>query len=155
MVSQEEINAAKKALTAYLESQKLRIIPKRFDILEHICLREKIHFTAEELYHYLQEQNCKVSRATVYNTIDLLLDAKLLRKSQFLEGAAVYEKTLNKKLHHHCICNLCGEIYDLRDDGVIKTAVFTRRIAKFKQQDFSLYIYGICANCEKKTKNDN
>ena len=150
MQQQDEITAAQKALTEFLKSRKLRIIPKRFDILQHIYMIGKGHFTAEELYEYLLSQNCKVSRATVYNTIDLLLDAKLLRKSQFLESAAVYEKTLNKKLHHHCICNICGKIRDLRDEGVIKTAVMTRRIAKFKQRDFALCIYGVCADCEKK-----
>jgi len=155
VILQEEINAAKKALTSYLENKKLRVIPKRFDILQHIYMIEKGHFTAEELYEYLLSQKCQVSRATVYNTIDLLLDAKLLRKSQFLESAAVYEKSLNKKIHHHCICSFCGKVRDVRDDNQIKTAVFTRRIAKFKQLDFSLCIYGVCADCEKKTKNDN
>ena len=153
MQQYDEIAAAQKALKDFLESRKLRIIPKRFDILQHIYTIEKGHFTAEELYEYLLSQNCQVSRSTVYNTIDLLLDAQLLQKLQFLEGAAVYEKALNKKLHHHCICNVCGKIRDLRDEGVIKTAVMTRRITKFKQQDFSLCIYGTCADCEKKTKN--
>jgi len=155
MQQQDEIIAAQKALTEFLKSRKLRNIPKRFDILQHICMIEKGHFTAEELYEYLLSQNCKVSRATVYNTIDLLLDAQLLQKLQFLDNVALYEKTLNKKLHHHCICSICGKVRDLRDEGVIKTAVMTRRIAKFKQLDFSLCIYGICADCEKKTKNDN
>ena len=150
MQQYDEIAMARKALTVFLKSRKFRIIPKRFDILQHIYTIEKGHFTAEELYEYLLSQNCRVSRATVYNTIDLLLDAQLLQKLQFLEAAAVYEKMLNKKLHHHCICNVCGKIRDLRDEGVIKTAVMTRRITKFKQNNFSLCIYGICADCEKK-----
>jgi Fur family ferric uptake transcriptional regulator len=145
----DEILAVQKALTEYLESRKLRIIPKRFDILQHIYMSEKSHFTAEKLYEYLLLQDCKVSLATVYNTIDLLLDAKLLQKWQFLNSAAVYEKV--KKLHHHCICNVCGKIRDLRDDGVIKTAVKTRRISKFRQTDFSLCIYGVCEECEKRS----
>jgi Fur family ferric uptake transcriptional regulator len=145
----DEISAARKALMEYLKSRKFRIIPKRFDILQHIYAGERGHFTVEELYEYLLSHGCKVSKATVYNTIDLLIDAQLLQKSQFPDSAAVYEK-ISKKLHYHCICKVCGTIRDLQDDGVMKTAVMTRRITKFKQTDFSLCIYGVCRDCEKK-----
>ena len=147
--SPEDIENARKALTTYLESKQQRMVPKRFAILEQIYQSEKGHFTADELYDYLLEQNFSVSRATVYNTINLLFEAELLAKLKFLEGASVYEKALNVKRHHHYICTECGRIQDLRDDGVIKTAVMTRRITKFKQKDFSLCIYGICAACKK------
>jgi len=146
---QEDIHIAKKLLKEHIENNKLRMIPKRFSILEHIYSYEEKHFRVDSLYEYMQKQGCKTSRATLYNTMDLLLDAKLIKKHQFLPGVSVYERFVNKKTHHHYICTKCGRIQDLRDEGVISTAVQTKRIAKFKQTGFSLCIYGICSACAK------
>ena len=148
---QEDIHIAKRLLEEYIESKKLRMIPKRFSILECVYLYEEIHFRVDALYECMQKHGCKVSRATLYNTMDLLQDAKLVVKHQFLLGVAVYEKAVNKKYHHHYMCTKCGRIQDLRDDGVISTAIQTKRIAKFKQTRFSLCIYGLCSACAKST----
>ena len=148
---QEDIHIAKKQLADYIESKQLRKNPKRFTILEHIYSFEESHFSIDALFEYMQKQGCKISRATLYNTINLLLDAKLVRKLLFLQDVAVckYERAVDKKTHHHYVCNICGRIQDLRDDGSISTAIQTRRIAKFKQTGFSLCIYGICSACAK------
>ena len=148
-MAQEDIHIAQKQLKDYIESNNLRMIPKRFSILEYIYSYEDGHFSVDELYEYIKKQGGTISRATLYNTTDLLLEAKLVRKLQFLQGVAVYEKAVNKKMHHHYMCTKCGRIQDLRDDGVISTAVQTKRIAKFKQTGFSLCIYGICSACTK------
>jgi len=150
-MAQEDIHIAVKLLKDYIENNNLRMIPKRFSILEYIYSYEEVHFSIDSLYEYIQKQGCKISRATLYNTTDLLLEANLVKKLQFLQGVAVYEKAVNKKNHHHYVCTKCGRIQDLRDDGTISTAIQTRRIAKFKQTGFSLCIYGICSACAKST----
>ncbi len=147
---QEDIHIAKKMLMDYISEKKLRVIPKRFSILEYIYSYEDVHFSVDAMHEYIQKQGCKISRATLYNTIDLLLDAGLIIQHQFLHSiSAVYEKSVNKKYHHHYMCTKCLRIQDLRDEGIVKTAIQTRRIAKFRQTGFSLCIYGICSACYK------
>ncbi len=149
-MAQEDIHIAKKMLMDYITEKKLRMIPKRFIILEYIYSYEDGHFSVDAMYDYICKQGGKISRATLYNTIDLLLDAAVIIRHQFLYTvSAIYEKSVNKKFHHHYMCTKCLRIQDLRDDGQIKTAIQTRRIAKFKQTSFSLCIYGICSACSK------
>jgi Fur family ferric uptake transcriptional regulator len=147
-MSQENINAAKKLLEEYIENKKLRKNPSRFALLEYVYLYEG-HFTAETLLEYALKQGCKVSRATVYNTIELFLEANLITKHRFWGDKMFYEKSLNVKYHHHYVCTECGTIKDLKDEGIIRTAIKTKRIAKFRQTDYFLCIYGVCASCSK------
>jgi Fur family ferric uptake transcriptional regulator len=146
-MKQEELNTAKKILMDYLNNKKLRIIPKRFLILEQIYLFDD-HFSIDMLYEKMIKEGSKISRATLYNSMELFVDAKLVMKSQFGSGLFFYEKSLNKKIHHHCICTACGKIQEFQD-AAIKTAIQTKRIAKFKQTSYSLCVYGFCATCLK------
>jgi Fur family ferric uptake transcriptional regulator len=147
-MAQEDLNTAKALLIEYLASTNSRVIPKRFLILEQVYAFDSF-FTVDSLYQFILSNNLKVSRATVYNTVDLLVEAKILRKNFFNGGLTLYERISSKKVHpHYNVCERCGKIRHFNDES-IRTAIMTKRVAKFKQNSYVLQIYGLCSSCMK------
>ena len=119
----------KQMLTEYLQKNGHRKTPERYAILETIY-SIKGHFDIDTLYHYMEnEGNFRVSRATLYNTIVLLMDANLVIKHQF-GNSSQYERAYKNKNHHHLICTECGKVTEF-EDGSLEQAVNSAKLKKF------------------------
>ena len=135
----------KQMLTEYLEANGHRKTPERFAILNMIY-SIKGHFGIDELYHFMEnEGEFSVSRATLYNTIILLVDANLVIKHQF-GNSSQYERAYKNETHHHMICTECGKVTEFQDES-LKQAIANTKLKKFTATHYSLYIYGVCSKC--------
>lgn len=131
-----------------LEDRNLRKTPERFAILKEIY-RMGGHLDAEDLFKHMKEKDYRVSRATVYNTLELLVEVDLVKKQQFGNNITLYEKSLGYKQHDHLICTQCGKVQEFCDPRIQQTKNMVEEIIDFKIMFHSLNLYGICGNCLK------
>ncbi|MFK7901187.1 MAG: Fur family transcriptional regulator [Cyclobacteriaceae bacterium] len=146
-VDPEKLEQIKQILVQHMEEKQLRKTPERFAILEEIYSNDT-HFDVESLYINMKNKNYRVSRATVYNTLDLLIECDLVTRHQFGKNLALYEKSYGYKQHDHVICTKCNKILEFCDPRIQKTQQMVEEFYDFKIDSHALNFYGTC-NDEK------
>lgn len=134
------------AFQEYLKQHGLRRTPERFAILDAVCSCTG-HFTPDTLQEMLdRERHFTVSRATLYNNINLLVDAGLVIRHR-LASKAEYEKVpVTDNVHFHFVCTECGSIREFHDEKLVRVLGGVRS-GKFNVCSYVLYIQGVCAKC--------
>jgi len=151
----------KEIFTQYLEKRGQRKTPERYAILDEIYSK-KIHFDVDTLYVQMKNRNYQVSRATVYNTLDLLLECGLVVKHQFGQNMAQFEQAYGYKQHDHMICTICGKVSEFCDPRIQNTSSMMGDLLNYEVVRHSLNLYGkpkidedgLCLNCDNQVAVD-
>lgn len=135
----------------YIERKGYRRTSERFAILDEIYSRTG-HFSIEDLLHFMNGKKYRVSRATLYNTMELLLDSKLVIRHRFDNHETVYESTYNTPPHDHLICTGCARIEEFNHARLHSVAEELKSTYEFDVHSHLFYVYGLCKNCKIKSE---
>lgn len=137
-----------------LHDSGFKLTPQREATLLVLLENEKDHLSAEEIYLLTKKKNPDIGLATVYRTLEILTELKIVDKVSFNDGLARYDlrKAGAKHFHHHLLCLECGSIQEIEEDLLIDVEKVVEQQFGFQVSDHRLTFHGICAACQKKKK---
>jgi Fur family ferric uptake transcriptional regulator len=137
-------------LNKYLTANKMRKTPERFMILEEIYKTEG-HFDIEWLYKQILSKGYNVSKATIYNTMEVLTASGLVVRHDFDTARASYEK--NGTNHNHIVCIMCGKVAEFEDIDIPEIEDKAAEVSNYEIFSHRVYLYGLCPDCATKRIN--
>ena len=129
-----------------LRKNGLKVTPQRIAVLKEMG-KDKGHRESEEIYMDIKKRDVHVSRATVYRTLDLLVQNNFIRKLNLGDGRARYENKMGSKHHDHMICTICGQIIEYVDYEIEKLQEIVAQKYDFILERHIHQLFGICKEC--------
>ena len=154
---EETITLVKEIFRTYLKERNQRQTPERFMVLEEIYKSDG-HFDADDIFFNMKNAGTRVSRATVYNTLDLLVECGLVMRQQFGKNQYYYERAYAYQQHDHMICQECGVVIEFCDPRILEIQKLMEQIHDFEVQGHSLHLFGKCKDaksCEERKGTSN
>ncbi|GEL76093.1 ferric iron uptake transcriptional regulator [Tenuibacillus multivorans] len=133
-----------------LHSQSYKLTPQREATVRVLLEHEEDHLSAEDVYLLVKEKSPEIGLATVYRTLELLSELKVVDKINFGDGVSRYDlrKEGAEHFHHHLVCVECGSVKEIEEDllGHVEKTVESQW--EFQVKDHRLTFHGICKNCQ-------
>ena len=143
MADQKLLNRFKEAL----KKEGLKYTPQRTAVLEEI-IQDKGHRESEEIYLALKKRGQHVSRATVYRTMDILVNNGFARKMNLGDGRTRYESKVNSPHHDHLVCMDCGLIVEFMDQKIEDLQDEIAIQYEFQLKRHIHQLFGLCKKCQ-------
>jgi len=150
MDNEKILEIVNQKFTEFLAEKNYRKTQERYAIL-NLIYSDPRRFDMNMLYEAMNDKNFRVSRATLYNTMQLLLECNLVIKNRFEQNNTFYERAYNNETHHYLICTNCRIVKEYRN-AELKLILQNRKIKNFNPTHHNLHIFGICNNCARRFK---
>lgn len=141
----EHFLKASRHFEEYIVSKKLRRTPERNYLLE-IIYRKENHFDVEELFRSIRKDKFNLSKATLYNSLELFVESGVVIRHYLTTNVSIYEKAYGQKQHDHFICKNCKSVIEFCDPRLHMIRNSLEEMLKVKIESHNLYLYGICSN---------
>ncbi|MFS0781101.1 Fur family transcriptional regulator [Bacillus sp. 1P06AnD] len=145
---EERIDRIKKQL----HSSSYKLTPQREATVRVLLEHEEDHLSAEDVYLLVKEKSPEIGLATVYRTLELLTELKIVDKINFGDGVSRYDLRQEgaAHFHHHLVCMECGAVDEIQEDLLDEVEMEVEKRWHFKIKDHRLTFHGICYRCQAK-----
>ncbi len=137
-----------------LHTSSYKLTPQREATVRVLLENEEDHLSAEDVYLLVKKKSPEIGLATVYRTLELLTELKVVDKINFGDGVSRYDlrKEGAAHFHHHLVCIECGSVEEIQEDLLDDVEAIVEEKWNFIVKDHRLTFHGICKNCQKKGK---
>ncbi len=136
------------AFRRYLSDRNLPATQQRLAVAS-VVLDAADHLSAEDVAHRVEQRDVAVGLATVYRTLDLLVESGLVQQRDFGEGFRRYEPVSPGQAHEHCICSHCGKVMEFSNDRLERMIALLAEEAEFRPHHHRLEVFGLCRECQQ------
>ncbi|MCZ0754600.1 ferric iron uptake transcriptional regulator [Anoxybacillus sp. J5B_2022] len=139
-----------------LHTAGYKLTPQREATVRVLLEHEEDHLSAEDVYLLVKEKSPEIGLATVYRTLELLTELKIVDKINFGDGVSRYDLRQEgaTHFHHHLVCIECGSVAEIQEDLLEEVEAVVERDWKFKIKDHRLTFHGICYRCQQKDQQE-
>ena len=142
-----------------LKEKGLKVTNQRLLVLQVLAEHGDEHMTAEDIFELVKEDYPEIGLATIYRTVQLLLDMQLVDRIMLDDGCVRYEigdfldeQEGHRLHHHHLICTECGSVSAFRDDLLEDLEAYIEKETGFQVTDHELKFYGVCKKCREEKR---
>lgn len=144
-------NEQRELIYEVLKEHDFKLTSPRKVVIDALIQNSAPHYTIEELYDTVQEIDQSIGVATVYRTVNLLYDLKLVAKLDLNDGLDRYELIRGSDhLHHHLVCEKCKKTIEVMSDELDPLEEMIHDVYNFKVTGHNLVFRGICSDCQNR-----